>query len=61
MFYDYYVHVITTWVFLSHSNNRKGTVKKAIDKMYEYYNHIDDEHTSHEFVIVVKNGKTERY
>lgn len=59
MFYDYYIHVITKWVYLPKNNSRKRAVVKAINVLREYYNRIDDEHTSHEFAIVGK--KMERF
>lgn len=60
MFYDYYVHVITKWVYLPKNNNRKRVVVKAINALHDYYNRVDDENTSHEFVIVAEGKKTER-
>lgn len=60
MFYDYYVHVITKWVFLPSHNSRKRSVTKAIADLQRYYNRVDDAQTSHEFAIVVEGKKTER-
>lgn len=61
MFYDYYVHVITKWIFLPKNNNRRRVVVKAINNLHDYYIHVDDTQTSHEFAIVVKGKKTERF